>query len=137
MAPPVGGVAVAGPHRVAVAALAVHLLAPVRADRVVADEQNRPGGPELPDDEPGQQRGEAKAGPLGLGEDLVVAGGSPVAEPADETEEVADGAAAGAEDAGDGQQSGAGEDGGGEGGANRERMGMASGPILAMRASCR
>src|SRR5262249_58832554 len=114
--PPISGVGVAAPHGVAVTALAVDLLAPVLADRVVSDEQDRPLGKAVANEEPGQQGGQAQARPVGLRENLVVAGGGPVAEPADQAEQVADGAAAGAEEAGHGQQLGAGEDAGGEGG---------------------
>jgi hypothetical protein len=45
-----------------------------------------------------QEGGQLQAGPLGLGQDAVVAGGGPVGKVADDAEKVADGAAAGAED---------------------------------------
>jgi len=77
----IGGVAVAASEGVSVARLALDLLAAVLADRVVADEPDRPVGPKVADKETQQKRGQMQSRPLGLGEDFVVAGGSARAEP--------------------------------------------------------
>ena len=122
--PAPGGVAVAGADRVAVAGLAMDLPAGVLGDGVVADQADAALGPEVPEDEAGQEGGQGQAGPLGQGEDAVVAGGVAFGEAGDGAQQVADGASAGGEDGGHAQQLGADEGGGGEGRAKEGEHGQ-------------
>ena len=65
----------AGAHRVAMPRLAVDLLAAMLGNGVVADQADDAAGPEVADHEAAEQAGQEQAGPLGGGEDAVVAGG--------------------------------------------------------------
>src|SRR5262249_4244894 len=84
-------------------------------------------GPEVADQEAAKQAGQAQAGPLGGGEDAVVAGGGALGQPLDGAQQVADGAAAGGPGGGHGQplrplERGAGG-GGGEQGEDGQGVG--------------
>ena len=118
----------AGADGVAVAGFAMDLAAGVLGDGVIADEADAPLGPEVPQDEPCQEGGQGQAGPLGQGEDAVVAGGVAFGEARDGTQQVRDRAPAGREDGSHAQELGTDEGGsGGEGGLEQgeHRQGLA------------
>jgi hypothetical protein len=120
VAPAPGGVGVAGADRVAVPGLAVDFATGMLGDRVIADQADPALGPEVPEEEAGQEGGQGQAGPRGQGEDAVVAGGSAVGQAGDGAQQVADGAAAGGDDGGHAQELGA-DEGGGRGEGGREQ----------------
>jgi hypothetical protein len=91
----------------------------VLGDGVVADDADAPLGPEVPDDEAGQDGRQGQGGPLSQGEDTVVAGRVAIGQLGDGAEQVGHGAPAGGQDGGDAQQPGAGKGGGAEGGAKQ------------------
>jgi len=88
---------VAGADRVAVAGLAIDLAAAVLTDGIVADQGDRPGGEQAPQEEACEQAGEAEAGPAGSGEDAPEATSIAPGEGPRGAQEVGDGVAAGGE----------------------------------------
>jgi len=99
----------------------------VDENRVVADQEHRPVGHEVGQDEAGQRAAELQAGPAGAGEDPLVGGAMARGEPAEGPEQVGDGVSARGQDGGDEQQAeppGSGPDEGrGERIQQRQRLG--------------
>src|SRR5579875_1380649 len=104
MAPPPGGVGVAGADRVAVPCLAVDLAAGVAVDGVVADQDHRPLGGEPAEDEARQGAAQPQARPGGAAEEALVVGAVAGGQSPEGTPEVVDGAPPGGEDGRDQQE---------------------------------
>jgi len=79
------------------ASLAKDLPAGVFRDGVITNQADASLGPEVPEDKP-CQGGQRQAGPLGQGEDAVIAGGVALGEPSDRTQQVGDRTSARGED---------------------------------------
>jgi len=77
-------------ERIAGAALAKDLWAPVFGHRVVAGQVDRPLGYPVREDEPSQGPGQLPGRPAALGEDPVIAGGMARGEGTDRPQEVQD-----------------------------------------------
>ncbi len=93
VAPAPGGVTVTGTDGVAVACLAVDLATGVFGDGVITGQADTPLGPEGADEEARQEGGQSQAGPLGQGEDAVVAGRVALGQAGDGAQQVGDGRA--------------------------------------------
>ena len=105
LVPPVpGGIAVTGADGVPVAGLAVNFPAGVFGDGVIADQANTSLGPEVLENEAGEDRRQGQAGPLGQGENAVVTGGVAFGQISDRAQQVGQGASAMSEEGGDAQQ---------------------------------